>query len=248
MGGLALTLVVGMVAWAFMPKSWAAAGYGATLAQLLQRMTAVENKTQFMSVSGNDVIFTGCNIHIRNGLGATNGNPSAPLSDTGTTNGLGNLIVGYNELHPAPYVNNRTGSHNIVVGRRNNFSSYGGLVVGEANTISGVFASVSGGGWNAASGSRSSVSGGGQQRQQLVRLSQRGGWNVASGLFVSISGGSYNKATGFLASVSGGDHNTASGDRASVSGGASITQSSNNGWSAGSLGTTTYNNGNFRSP
>ena len=41
--------------------------------------------------------------------------------------------------------NIRTGSHNVVVGQRHNFSRFGGLVVGDHNTISGDFASVSGG-------------------------------------------------------------------------------------------------------
>ena len=39
----------------------------------------------------------------------------------------------------------RTGSHNVVVGQSHNFSRFGGLVVGRFNTISGEFASVSGG-------------------------------------------------------------------------------------------------------
>ena len=38
------------------------------------------------------------NVQIVNGLGATNGNPNFPDSNSGTVNGLGNLIVGYNEM------------------------------------------------------------------------------------------------------------------------------------------------------
>ena len=52
-----------------------------------------------------------------------------------TTNGLGNLIVGYNELGN-PNGDNRTGSHNLVTGQQNSFSSYGGLVVGQVTTPS----------------------------------------------------------------------------------------------------------------
>jgi hypothetical protein len=197
MGGLALVMFVGMVAWASMPKSWAQ-GYGATLANLLSRVTALEKKTQYMSVSGTDVFFTGCNVHIRNGQNSTI-----------TTNGLGNLIVGYNESRSPFGSDDRTGSHNIVVGMENNFSSYGGLVVGDLNTISGAFASVSG-----------------------------GGGNIANGNFASVSGGRFNTASNLFASVSGGFGNTASGEVASVSGGESITQSAFKGWSAGSSGTT----------
>jgi hypothetical protein len=196
MGGLALVMFVGMVAWASMPKSWAQ-GYGATLANLLSRVTALENKTFHFSRVGNDVFITGANLHILSGSGATNG----------PVNGLGNLIVGYNESRGGG--DDRTGSHNIVVGMENNFSSYGGLVVGDLNTISGDFASVSG-----------------------------GKANTANGTFASVSGGNANTASGFAASVSGGRGNTASGAFASVSGGAGITQIDFFGWSAGSEGAT----------
>jgi hypothetical protein len=67
-------------------------------------------------------------------------------------NGLGNLIVGYNEPRPGGFENIRTGSHNVVVGRWHNFSRFGGLVVGHSNTISGDFAVVSGGYLNKARG------------------------------------------------------------------------------------------------
>ena len=92
------------------------------------------------------VRFTGCNVQIVNGL-----------DDTETINGAGNLIVGYNEppggfQAPPP---DRTGSHNIVAGKSNNYSSYGGLVVGDSNSISGGFAAVSGGHENTASGDHS---------------------------------------------------------------------------------------------
>src|SRR6266540_3040754 len=95
-------------------------------------------------------MFTGTNVSVLNGLGATH-----------TTNGLGNLIVGYNE--PRLFENEgsiRTGSHNVVGGTRNNYSSYGGLVVGDHNNVSGTFSSVIGGWGNTASGDGSSVTGG----------------------------------------------------------------------------------------
>jgi hypothetical protein len=94
-----------------------------------------------------DVIFTGVNVHIRSGVGFTD--------DPGS--GLGNLIVGYNEnLFGSP----RTGSHNLVVGSGHGYSSWGGFVAGFGNTISGPYASVSGGSGNTAAGYASSVSGG----------------------------------------------------------------------------------------
>jgi hypothetical protein len=100
-----------------------------------RRLAAIEYKLQYVTGGANEVVITGANLRIVNGLG-----------DTETTNGLGNLIVGYNELRfLSGDPNERTGSHNVVVGSENNFSSFGGLVVGNHSMISGQFASVSGG-------------------------------------------------------------------------------------------------------
>src|SRR5205807_1257654 len=70
----------------------------------LQFATANATNLPCASQIGNDVYFTGCNVNIRSGSGSTDG----------PTNGLGNLIVGYNEF-PSSVVT-RSGSHNIVVG------------------------------------------------------------------------------------------------------------------------------------
>jgi hypothetical protein len=169
-------------------------------------------------VNGPHIYFTGANIHIVSGSGSTD--------DNGTPRGLGNLIIGYDE-NPASYVDrspfnnlplgllvpgDRGGSHNLVIGAANRFTqaTYGGLVVGTANTINGYGASVSGGAGNHAVSYGASVSGGFS--------------NTAGTFFSSISGGRYNTAVSFFASVSGGDSNTAGdgpyGVSASVSGGA----------------------------
>ena len=77
-------------------------------------------------------------------LGATNGYPSDPTSvDSGLvqTNGLGNLIIGYNELGN-PFGDDRTGSHNVVFGQDNSYESFGGLVGSLNNTIAAPFAST----------------------------------------------------------------------------------------------------------
>jgi hypothetical protein len=84
------------------------------------RMAALEKKLSAMKFddAANEVVISGANLRIVNGLGSTE-----------TTNGLGNLIVGYNELRNIPdFPDVRTGSHNVVVGELNNFSSFGGLV------------------------------------------------------------------------------------------------------------------------
>ena len=168
-----------------------------------------------------EVVITGANLRIVNGLGSTDcaDEQSQPIPDC--PNALGNLIVGYNESRNDPDDPDvRTGSHNVVVGRRHNFSRFGGVVVGDLNTISGDFASVSAGDGNEAIGERSSVSGGSFNRASGFRSSVSGGCcNTASDLDASVSGGINNTASGAFASISGGVGNMAAGVSASVSGG-----------------------------
>src|SRR5262249_16965477 len=93
-----------------------------------KRLAALEYKLQYVSGGPNEVVITGANLRIVNGLGSTE-----------TTNGLGNLIVGYNEERvppgctphgPAICEDIRTGSHNVVVRRLLNCSSFGRIMVG----------------------------------------------------------------------------------------------------------------------
>lgn len=137
--------------------------------------------------------FVGANVQIVSGAGTTNARP----------NGLGNLIVGYDEWFGDN--GEKSGSHNLVVGDGHNYSRYGGLVVGRRNSITGDYASVSGGQGNIASGAESSVSGG------------RG--NEAGGHTSSVSGGVSNEASGVLSSISGGQENIASGSWSMIGGG-----------------------------
>jgi len=156
---------------------------------------------------GDDVVFKNVNIKIVNGSGKTE-----------TSNGVGNLIVGYNE--PRTSGSDKSGSHNIVVGPKHNYSSYGGLVAGYSNEISGSYACVSGGESNIAEGTYSSVSGGSLNTAENHWSSIAGGYgNTASHLWSSVSGGYGNTASGRYSIVSGGESNTASDRSASVSGG-----------------------------
>jgi hypothetical protein len=184
-----------------------------TLKGLLQRFLTLERKLQHVTSEIGpegfpELVITGANLRVVNGLG-----------ETQTTNGLGNVIVGYNEPRGfEPDI--RTGSHNVVVGAQHNFFRVGGLVVGLINTISGDFAAVSGGVGNTASGFGSSVSGGLGNTASFDISSVSGGEsNTASGFDSSVSGGRFNTASGFGSSVSGGVGNTASGFDSSVSGG-----------------------------
>ena len=140
-----------------------------------------------IGVVGPNIIFSGVNIHIVSGSGATDDN----LSKGGSLTGLGNLIIGYNEDPADPALRfggtplgpgDRGGSHNLVVGRGNTFTkaAFGGLVVGEVNKISNSEACILGGGNNTASGFAASVLG--------------GQGNTASGLAASVLGGIENFA------------------------------------------------------
>jgi hypothetical protein len=158
----------------------------------------------------------GANLHVVNGAGYT-----------ASVNGLGNVIVGYDEsgafLPPVcsygGYADetscisaggtwaaeHKSGSHSIVIGGHHRYSRYGALVAGSANTVNYDVASITGGTHNTASNYGAAVSGGVS--------------NNASGFYASVSGGSNNTAYGWWASVSGGQENLANGDAASVSGG-----------------------------
>jgi hypothetical protein len=106
----------------------------AQVADLTGRVVALEGKLAHVSVAGNDITISGANLYVNSGAGATD----APV------NGLGNLIIGYNE--PRGGGADRSGSHNLVVGRGNNYASYGGFVVGLQATSSTPFSSATGGG------------------------------------------------------------------------------------------------------
>ena len=137
-------------------------------------------------VRGPNLIFEGVNVHIRN-----------KRSSTTLVDGLGNLIIGYNEIgdeaglfYPPPV---RNGSHNLIVGAGHSYSSAGGFVAGYRNTIGGSFSTVAGGFMNAAKGEHSSVSGG------LL--------NVAGGEFSAVCGGMQNDTASFASSITGGSYN-----------------------------------------
>jgi hypothetical protein len=163
---------------------------------LEERISALESKLIHFSRSENEVTISGANLNIISGSGST----------AGAINGLGNLIIGYNELRGAG--DDRTGSHNLVIGRYHNYSSYGGLVAGYYNTISNTYATVTAGRYNQATGTYSSVSGGVS--------------NTASGDGSSVSGGENNTAGGgSYNSVNGGRRNIACGGYSSILGGSS---------------------------
>jgi hypothetical protein len=125
------------------------------------------NQNTLNGVIGPHVIFTGANLHIRDGSGNTF---NVDAIGNAVPTGVGNLIVGYNES-VAP---SRAGSHNLVIGPFHNYSSVGGFVAGLRNSISGRSSAVNGGTDNTASGELSAVSGGAR--------------NTAAGFSSTVSG------------------------------------------------------------
>jgi hypothetical protein len=116
---------------------------------LKMRATGVCKTTEIQlgSFDGTTLQFSGINVQVVSGSGATDG----------AVNGKGNLIVGYNK---ATQGQARTGSNNLIVGDEHDYTSYGGFAAGLRNRITGPGASVSGGAENTASGPGASVSGG----------------------------------------------------------------------------------------
>jgi hypothetical protein len=252
--GIACTLVVlGLFSWALPSSTAQTVNEQHLLRALARRLAAVEHKLVHVSGEANEVVITGANLRIVNGLGRTGCIDELGNQIPNCPNGLGNLIVGYNEPRPADMIgptpvfvspDDRTGSHNIVVGTMHNFLSFGGIVAGVLNEITGEFASVLGGSFNIASGQLASVNGGTENTASADSAWVGGGINnTASGELASVTGGSTNDATSNLtwigggiantasgtngASVSGGRFNTASGDSSSVRGGISNTASGN---------------------
>ena len=186
--------------------------------------------------SGNDFIFEGCNVHVRNGAGQTD-----------TTNKYGNLIVGYNKNE----VSTRTGSHNIVIGDLHEYTSWGGIVSGTENFLSAPSATVLssvisevrtiGGAAifgadrgiadvpGMIAGGKQSYLGpdgnfgaviGGQEGATNGRygVTLGGHFNIAAGSNAVVMGGSENQAIGTGAAICGGEQNIA--NAGSISGGA----------------------------
>lgn len=135
----------------------------ALIAGLQKQIAGLQAKLKYVSVQGTEMHITGANLHVENGSGTTAGEP----------NGLGNVIIGYNEARDTD--SRRTGSHNLVIGDRHNYSSYGGMVAGYENDIAAPHACVSGGTKNQALGEYTSITGGRE--------------NVAKGKHSVISGG-----------------------------------------------------------
>ncbi|MCG8435149.1 MAG: hypothetical protein MJA83_14070 [Gammaproteobacteria bacterium] len=201
----------------------------ATIATL--QASSVDDLSTYVTVSidnqGNPAVFvTGANLHVRDGTGTTATNPP---------NGLGNLIVGYDEARAV--ASNKSGSHNLIVGSQHNYTLFSGVAFGLQNTVSGEYATATGGEQNVASGNQASISSGFANTASGLHASVSGGSNnSAESNSSSVSGGVFNRAIAGNSSVSGGRGNRASGVESSVSGGfENLAQGDLSSVSAGSL-------------
>jgi hypothetical protein len=123
------------------------------------------------------IYFTGVDVHVRNGSGSTDGEPD----------GTGNLILGWNEVDDE---DERTGSHNLVIGSRHTWTGHSGLISGLDNTLR----------------SDASVAVGGQG-------------NIVTGAGAAAIGGQDNEVAGEDAVAVGGAANFVEGEVAVASGG-----------------------------
>jgi hypothetical protein len=175
-------------------------------------------------VAGPNVILTGVNLHIRNGQPVHyDHTPTFPTASY-FANGLGNLIVGYNDDEGLSDIRSvRGGSHNLIIGDLHMFQASGGFLAGWNNYIGANASAVSGGYSNGTGDFAASVSGGFTNWAVGQGSSVSGGsMNVAEAEDSSVTGGNNNHATANYSSVAGGYGNYASGFASSVSGGANV--------------------------
>ena len=195
----------------------------------------VEALADYVSVDTNahTIAFAGVNVFVQSGSGYTDDNTTGALGDaSGSITGLGNLIIGYDEI-VGP--DDKMGSHNLVVGFGHSYSDFGGLISGynnimdapagavlggQSNIVSSDFAVVVGGYSNGADAAYSVVSGGYYNDATSDYSVVTGGSNnEASGNYSVVSGGSYNEASASKSTVSGGSYNEAAASDSAVSGG-----------------------------
>jgi len=188
----------------------------------MTRVTALESKTQYMSIdtTAKSTTFSGCNVFVNDGGGNTDVSVTNAAGD-----GLGNLIIGYNvkghRTVSEPDV--RTGSHNLILGDDNNYTSFGSLVAGRFSNSNNAYTSICGGYGNTTSQTYTSILG--------------GFGNHAIGNVSVICGGRLNTTNGDSATILGGYSNTTGNDFAVIAGGNYITQNVLGGWSGGSYHT-----------
>lgn len=159
----------------------------------------------FVDTVNQAVVVSGANLVVRSGSGSTN-----------DTNGLGNLIIGYNENGGL----DRTGSHNLVLGSFNGYESYGSIVGGQQNAVTAPFSVVLTGNLNTATNTYAVVNTG-----EFVEASGILSW-VGTCFDCDVTGrrsavvtGEFNASGAQSSAVLGGYGNTAAGNWGAIVGG-----------------------------
>ena len=161
--------------------------------------------------STDTITLSGANLYLNNGLGSTD-----------STNGLGNLVIGYAEADGSE---DRTGSHSLALGVYNSWPEYGSLVNGYGNTP-GTHGAILGGSDNSSSYAYSVIfSGYGNTTNNNYTAIIGGVLNTAGGSYSTIVGGYQNKALNNYTAVVGGQSNTAQEQYSAIVGGQSNTTS-----------------------
>ena len=156
-----------------------------TLIDLAQYVTVNQN-----GLNGKPTVtFSGANVQIVNGTGSTS-----------SSNGKGNLIVGYDENN---YQQQQTGSHSVVIGVNNGWTGYGDLVAGYNELAGASYATAIG--YYGSAQALGSVSLGGFQNRAT------GTYSVASGGYSSMAQAIYGTVLGGLGNQANGDYSVAVG-------------------------------------
>lgn len=140
--------------------------------------------------------FSGINIQIVNGEG-----------ETKKVNGEGNLVIGYDESPKE-----QTGSHNLVLGTANGYTSYAGILAGEFNSITSPFSVLFGQGNKASAKGATVLDGQESEASGEWSIIDGGQGNKASERATWIGGGKGNRAIGFGSAIFGGKNNEAKGE------------------------------------
>ncbi|MBT3230219.1 hypothetical protein HN358_00335 [Candidatus Uhrbacteria bacterium] len=178
------------------------------------------NDVMYVDVN-NDVIFEGTNVYVQKGWGDT----------WGDGNGLGNLIIGYNELGSSSPI--RTGSHNLIIGPYHSYTSYGSIVQGRQNESHGAYSFLLGGSQNVVefyatnsgilAGLNNTITGYGDFSAIVS-----GGDNILTAERTVAIGGFYNEVTGPAGVAINGYRSFVTGHRATTVGGRDLEASGTN--------------------
>lgn len=156
------------------------------LSELEARVAALEALLEGVirqnNAEGPALVFEGMNVQIRNGSG-----------ETEHANGLGNLILGYNES-PVVFNNGRTGSHNLVIGEGHQYCGVASVFIGEDHLeLEGSEGNLYTGSSHLGTGKYNCACGGSE--------------NVLNGKWNAVEGGAYNTSYGEWCGVTGGMSN-----------------------------------------